>query len=415
MQRQTPLDTSLRAYSSGGSRGVVREVDKQKDEQGNDIEGTEDSHFMQELKINMMKDEMRDKVEHPQNYGFTSHVLKADKAQNGGGQSGQGEGGEESPDEFESSAEHFVQFMGGNRSFPVAQNLDDRRVRLRCLKEGEVCIYDDQQQKVHIQRNGIYQRSQFRIEQHVIVDELKKDGHGSHKVASRDQTKARSLRLSTILMEPEWITIERTKPKEPPEKEERQPRDKEQGEWQQGGKKGPDNPEKELRKCSSLRMGEKRLTLTTYRTNGDPHLVIDMDEDTSQITLQTLDEGKPRYEFTVDNEGVTQESHERPEENKPGLIFEMDDQFRKILLMTVRDEKPQLVVELDGPNDKVTIKTNGKTEQVFNNNTSTVHIHADTVVKVGDRNANIPCAKEGTVDCAGDRLIADFATKVLVM
>lgn len=404
MQRATPLDTSLRSYSAGGSRGVVLEVGKQKDQQGNDIDGTEDGTLMQELKLGMMKDEERERVEHPQNYGFTSHVLKADET----------EGKSEDEAARAAAAEHFVQFMGGNRSFPVVQNLDDRRVRLRNLKEGEVAVYDDQQQKVHIQRTGIHTRSQFKIEQHVIVDEQKKDGHGSHKVASRDQTKARALRLSTILMEPDWITIERTKPKDPPQKEERQSRDKEEGEWQEGGEKGDDEPEKKIVRCSSIRMGEKRLTLTTYRPNGDPFLVIDLDSEGEAITLQTLDEGKPRYEFSLDQDGVTQESVERPEENKPGLIFDMDDRNRRIVLMTTRDERPQLVIELDGPNDKITIKSNGKTEQVFDNNSSTVSIHADSVVKVGDRNADIPAAMLGSIDTMGHRIVSACAKKVLV-
>jgi hypothetical protein len=214
------------------------------------------------------------------------------------------------------------------------------------------------------------------------------------------------------VVDPEWITIERTKPKQEIKKEERKSRDQEEGEWQ---KDGETPKEREIVKCSSLKMGEKKLTLTTYRDN-QPHLVIDLDEDTSQITLQTLDEGRPRIEFSLDGEAGTAglENIERPEENKPGLVFELDDEFRKITLMTTRDDRPQLVVELDGPNDKLTLKTNGKTEQLFDNASSTISIHADALVKVGDRNADRGVAIDGCVDTFGYRLVGPYASKVLV-
>lgn len=405
MQRATPLDTSLRAYSSGGSRGIVQEVDKKRKDDNTanppEKEGDPDETFMQELKISMMQNEERHNVEHPQNYGFTSHSIKADKP----------ESDSKEDQEKAAAAEHFVQFMGGNRSFPVVQNLDDRRVRLRHLAEGEVCVYDDQQQKLHIKRGVVETRSQFKIEHKVILDQPKQDGHGWHKVASRDQTKDKSIPLTTLTLDPNGVNIERTKPVEEKQKhQEEKNREKQKGEWQKDGEKGK---AEKIQKCSSLQMGEKNIKLTTYNKNGSPHLVIELDEDTSQINLMTLDEGRPRFEMNVNEDGFSTEQHEREEENKPGLVFELDDKFRRVLLMTVRDEKPQLVLELDGPKDKLTIKTNGKTEQVFDNASSTIHIHADTVVKIGDRGADMPVAILGSKDSMGHVIVGACATKVL--
>src|SRR5215471_12032325 len=188
MQRQTPLDTSLRGYVAGGARGLVHKAD--------------DTTPMQELKANFLRNETREKIEHPQNYGFTSYCKEAEYDGGGGGAGGGGGGGNGGGDseekEIKKAAEHFAQFMGGARSFPVVQNLDDRRFRLRNMDEGEVCVYDDQQQKVHIMRKRIYTRSQFKIEQRVVKDEPEADGHGRDPVASRDAKKDESKCLSTI-------------------------------------------------------------------------------------------------------------------------------------------------------------------------------------------------------------------------
>jgi phage gp45-like len=101
MHRATPLNTSFRAYTSGGSRSAVHEVD--------------DGKKMQTSKSNGMKNETRDNIESPQNYGFTSVIADADKGQNGS---------------LKNSAEAVMNFMGGNRSFPMTTSMDDRRHRL---------------------------------------------------------------------------------------------------------------------------------------------------------------------------------------------------------------------------------------------------------------------------------------------
>jgi phage gp45-like len=112
MHRITPVDSALRAYTAGGARSVVDKAD--------------DKKLMQEMSGNFMKNESRSGVESPQNYGFTSVVAAAEKDKGGN---------------ITGSAETFISFMGGNRSFPVAGNMDDRRHRLKGLLEGASAMF----------------------------------------------------------------------------------------------------------------------------------------------------------------------------------------------------------------------------------------------------------------------------------
>ena len=66
MHRATPLNTSIRAYTAGGSRSVVDKVD--------------DTKLMQEMGGNFMANETRDAIESAQNYGFSSVVFDSEKA-----------------------------------------------------------------------------------------------------------------------------------------------------------------------------------------------------------------------------------------------------------------------------------------------------------------------------------------------
>lgn len=52
-------------------------------------------------------------------------------------------------------ADAVVVFLGGNRGNGVVIATGDRRFWLKGLAEGEVALYDDQGQKVHLTRNGI--------------------------------------------------------------------------------------------------------------------------------------------------------------------------------------------------------------------------------------------------------------------
>jgi hypothetical protein len=132
MHRATPANTSFRAYSSGGARTTIHQAD--------------DMKLMQEMGGNMMSGESRKKVESPQNYGFTSVVHSADQ----GSGSGSGSGGQTK------SAEGFMSFIGGNRSFPVCAIMDDRRHRLYGMAQGDTAMFRGakDQQQFHMTTDG---------------------------------------------------------------------------------------------------------------------------------------------------------------------------------------------------------------------------------------------------------------------
>lgn len=129
MHRATPLNAAFRAYTAGGARTVIDEAD--------------DKKLMQESKGNFMKGETRGEIESPQNYGFTSHVMPADKDDKGN---------------IKMGAEGFVSFMGGNRSFPVTQVMDDRRHRLKEIAKGDSAMYGAREwgEQFHIDKDGMW-------------------------------------------------------------------------------------------------------------------------------------------------------------------------------------------------------------------------------------------------------------------
>jgi len=127
MHRYTPLMTAFRAFSAGGARSIVDKVD--------------DGTLMQEMSGNFMKGETREKVEAPQNYGFSSVVRPAKKGKDG---------------QIEESAEAIMSFIGGNRSHPIAAMMDDRRFRPLGLKPGENAQYDDIAQMTLMRRTGLF-------------------------------------------------------------------------------------------------------------------------------------------------------------------------------------------------------------------------------------------------------------------
>ena len=86
---------------------------------------------MRELQINLLAGEMRDEVEHTEPYGFTSEPLT------------------------DGLPEAFALFFDGDRSHGIVFCVADRRYRLKSLKPGEVAIYDDLGQKIHLTRTGI--------------------------------------------------------------------------------------------------------------------------------------------------------------------------------------------------------------------------------------------------------------------
>ena len=91
------------------------------------LRGVIDGGPRQQVQVELLKGEVRDDVEHMQNYGFTSHALGGDCA---------------------------VAFLGGNREQGIVLVVDDRRYRI-ALQPGEVAIYDDLGNKVELLREMV--------------------------------------------------------------------------------------------------------------------------------------------------------------------------------------------------------------------------------------------------------------------
>lgn len=139
MHSITPRDTGFRAYH-GAARGTIDKVD--------------DGHLMQTADAGFMRSDGRTGIERWQDYGITSVPLPRDSSS--GGAKKTGSEGDLGPATKGKSAEVLMVFPGGSRSHPVAARVDDRRHRLQQLKPGEVALYDDQTQQVHLARAGIY-------------------------------------------------------------------------------------------------------------------------------------------------------------------------------------------------------------------------------------------------------------------
>jgi phage gp45-like len=127
MHRATPADTLHRSYDAGGARTIIDQVD--------------DNPLMQEMAGNFMKGESRKEIEAPQNYGFTSVVRDATKGSDG---------------QINECAEGFINYLGGNRSFPICAVMDDRRYRLKQLQKGDVAMFDYLQHQLHFNNDGIF-------------------------------------------------------------------------------------------------------------------------------------------------------------------------------------------------------------------------------------------------------------------
>ncbi|MBR0879612.1 phage gp45-like [Bradyrhizobium barranii subsp. barranii] len=127
MHRATPLNSSFVGYVSGGARSVVDKVD--------------DTKLMQEMGGNFMANETRQAIEAAQNYGFSSVVFDAEKGKDG---------------KIQGSAETFMNFNGGNRSFPSAGNMDDRRHRMFKLEKGDTAMFRGRgdKQQFHMTKDG---------------------------------------------------------------------------------------------------------------------------------------------------------------------------------------------------------------------------------------------------------------------
>lgn len=84
---------------------------------------------LQKLQMTLLVGETRDKMEHWLPYGFAQHPHP--------------------------ESEGVVLFPDGDRSHGLVIGVADRRYRLKLTKVGEIAIYDDLEQKVHLTRDGI--------------------------------------------------------------------------------------------------------------------------------------------------------------------------------------------------------------------------------------------------------------------
>jgi phage baseplate assembly protein V len=84
---------------------------------------------LQSLQVETLADWTTDDVEHFEPYGFTAHPF--------------------------GESEAVVVHIGADADHPVVLCVADRRYRLTSLAEGEVALYDDQGQVVHLKRTGI--------------------------------------------------------------------------------------------------------------------------------------------------------------------------------------------------------------------------------------------------------------------
>lgn len=85
-----------------------------------------DAHKWQSTQLELLDGEVLDDAERAQQYGFSS-VPHA-------------------------GAEAVVLFVGADRSHPVVLAVDDRRYRVQALKDGEVVIYTDEGDRIHLKR-----------------------------------------------------------------------------------------------------------------------------------------------------------------------------------------------------------------------------------------------------------------------
>jgi phage baseplate assembly protein V len=88
----------------------------------------DDARKLQSVQISLLADESRDTVERFQNYGMSSNPHPG--------------------------AEGVMVCVGGNREHGLIIAVDDRRYRIKALEQGEVCIYTDEGDKIHLKRGN---------------------------------------------------------------------------------------------------------------------------------------------------------------------------------------------------------------------------------------------------------------------
>lgn len=106
----------------------------------------DDAKKMQTVQAQLLKREVRDGIERVQNYGYTSKP--------------------------HAGAEGVVVFVGGNRDHGLCIAVDDRRYRLTGLEDGEVAIYTDEGDKIHLKRGNVIEvtTQTFRVNAETLIE-----------------------------------------------------------------------------------------------------------------------------------------------------------------------------------------------------------------------------------------------------
>ncbi len=192
--RGTLRDVGNRSHL-GAKRGIVPK------------DAVDDTTLAQSVTMHGRHSESRNKGERLQNYGFTTVPLPPSGGDQGGqgGQGGGGSGGGGGQSQQDMKAAEYVSLaLGGHQSHSVIVAVEDARFRLRGLKPGENAQFDDQQQKMHIQRDQILYETH---KQHVI--QVVKDEGQAKENAERDQSKAKRTPLTVIEVTKEHVKITR--------------------------------------------------------------------------------------------------------------------------------------------------------------------------------------------------------------
>ncbi len=88
-----------------------------------------DDEGLQKMQLSLLKNELRDRVERFQDYGLVSKPHPESEA--------------------------IVLFPGGNRDRGIVIAVDDRRYRIKGLADGEVAIYTDEGDHIHLKRGNV--------------------------------------------------------------------------------------------------------------------------------------------------------------------------------------------------------------------------------------------------------------------
>ncbi len=153
------------------------------------VESVDDTKKIQIMKLQLFADEVRTDVERIQNYGFTSVPF--------------------------SDAEAAVVFPLGNREHGLIIAVDDRKFRLKGLKNGEVALYTDEGDKIHLKRGNVIDidTKTLNINATEAVNITTKNFklNASVKIEETSAEKVTTLTAKSTLTAPEMFEIATTK------------------------------------------------------------------------------------------------------------------------------------------------------------------------------------------------------------